>query len=371
MAEREDIRPDSDDYRQILLSGTPLIDMRAPLEFQHGSFPSAINLPLMDDEERAHIGTTYKHSGQDAAIEAGHDLVKGATKTARVAAWVKFATENPAGYLFCMRGGLRSRISQGWMADAGVHYPRVSGGYKALRRFLIEETERLVKSEDFIIVAGRTGVGKTQLLANLPEMIDLEGLANHRGSSFGRRIGDQPTQINFENSLGVELMRQAEKSAGPIFVEDESRRIGQLAVPDVLAGEMANWPAVIIEEPIEERINAIHLDYVRDMLPAYNKAFSGDGFEPFSDFLLSALSRIKKRLGGVRYSAINTHMKDALSFHKNTGDDNHHRVWITALLQDYYDPMYDYQLSKSTREILFRGSRNDCLLWQQERATHQ
>lgn len=359
-------RTDTTNYRQLFSESVPLLDVRAPVEFAGGAFPCAVNLPLMNDSERELVGITYKNDGQDVAIAMGHTLVHDTIKAERVNAWCAFAKANPNGYLFCFRGGLRSQIAQSWLREAGVEYPRVTGGYKAMRRFLINETERLVSERQFIIVAGRTGTGKTLLLDRIPQSLDLEGLANHRGSSFGRRPGDQPCQIDFENRLAVRLMQLCGRSEASIFVEDESNRIGQLSLPLALASHMSGWPMVMVEEPLEGRIDIIHRDYVTGLLAEYRQADSEGGFTQFAEFLTDALYRVRKRLGGVKFAEINGLLQAALLAHANTGDTGLHRAWIEALLTDYYDPMYDYQLAQKSQPISFRGTRSDVLAWQQE-----
>ena len=199
-------RPDTEDFASVLLSGVPLLDVRAPVEFAQGAFPASVNLPLMNDEERHRVGLQYKQKGQDAAIVLGHALVSGEIKAQRVAQWVKFAQEHPEGYLYCFRGGLRSRISQQWLADAGLPYPRIIGGYKAMRSFLIEKLNTSIAASKFVLVAGFTGCGKTEVIQNLDAAIDLEKLAHHRGSSFGKHATDQPVQIDFDNLLAIALM---------------------------------------------------------------------------------------------------------------------------------------------------------------------
>lgn len=336
------------------------------MEFSVGAFPGAVNLPLMMDSEREQVGITYKNEGQGAAVEMGHRLVQGKVKTERVDAWREFAVANPTGFLFCFRGGLRSQIAQSWLREAGVAYPRVTGGYKAMRRFLIDETNRLVTDRKFIVIAGRTGTGKTLLLNQIPQSLDLEGLANHRGSSFGRRLGDQPGQIDFENRLAVSLMQLSERCEGPIFIEDESNRIGQLSLPHVLAAKMPTWPLVMVEEPLEARIDVIHRDYVTGLLAEYREVDPEGGFTNFAEFLSDALFRVRKRLGGVKFAEINGLLQEALLVHANSGETGFHRTWIRALLVDYYDPMYDYQLTQKNQPVLFRGTRNEVLAWQQD-----
>ena len=106
------MRPNTQDYKSLFLNDTPLLDVRAPVEFSQGAFPGTVNVPLMNDDERHRVGLQYKQAGQDSAIELGHQLVCGETKNVRVAHWVEFARAHPHGYLYCFRGGLRSQISQ-------------------------------------------------------------------------------------------------------------------------------------------------------------------------------------------------------------------------------------------------------------------
>ena len=185
-------RPDTEDYRALFLSDAPMMDMRAPLEFNKGAFPAASSLPLMSDDERAQVGTCYKREGQQAAIELGHRLVSGDTKVQRLAQWCEFARQYPQGYLYCFRGGLRSQTVQQWLHEAGIDYPLVRGGYKAMRRFLIDELELSTTKGEFVLVGGKTGTGKTRVIWDIPRSVDLEGLANHRGSTFGQMPQPQP-----------------------------------------------------------------------------------------------------------------------------------------------------------------------------------
>ena len=357
------LRFDTENYRKLFMEDAPLIDVRAPVEFQKGSVPGAVNLPLMTDNEREAVGIAYKNDGQEAAVVLGNSLVQGATKTDRISRWAEFAAKNPSGYLFCMRGGMRSQISQRWTQEAGSPYPLVTGGYKALRRFLIEELDRLIAQTDFIVVAGRTGTGKTDLLGAVPHSLDLEGLANHRGSSFGRRIGGQPSQINFENEMAVGLMKLTYHFDGAIFIEDESRRIGGLELPIDMASKMNIAPMVLIEEPLQARVDIIHRDYVVGMRAEYDAACGAEGAAEHATFLLNALARIKKRLGGARHQELEGLMLQAFQIQREDGVDTSHRIWIERLLTDYYDPMYEYQLANHSREILFSGSRAEAITW--------
>ena len=360
-------RPDTSDYLNLFLNDAPLMDVRAPVEFSKGSFPNAENAPLMNDEERHRVGICYKEKGQDKAIELGHQLIAGDVKAQRIEAWKRFVARHPDGYLFCFRGGLRSRLTQQWIKDAGMDYPLVKGGYKALRRFLIDSLDQLIDSEDFCILSGRTGTGKTRVLLDLPNPVDLEGLANHRGSSFGRQVTPQPSQIDFENRLAVAMLKAHHRVGGPVYLEDESRLIGRCALPEHFRARMTESPLLILEQPMAERVDIIRTDYVEHMLADY---IARDGEEAgwlnFRDYLLSALDRIRKRLGGARHQQLRALMEQALEQQERTGETGGHHQWIEALLQDYYDPMYDYQLSQKQGSILVRGGPQEITSYARE-----
>ncbi len=274
------MRVDTDDYRRIFLEGLPLMDARAPVEFTKGSFPGTVNLPLMTDIERQKVGTCYKQHGQQAALELGHRLVSGAVKAERIRAWAEFARAHPNGYLYCFRGGLRSQIVQQWLREeAGIEYPRVVGGYKAMRTFLLDTLEQAAQQCRFVLVGGLTGTGKTEVLARLPNSVDLEGLANHRGSSFGKRATPQPEQIDFENALAIRLLKLQAAGMRGYVMEDEARLIGRCSVPLPLHQGMQRYPLVWLEDSFEGRVERILRDYVIDLCAEFVAEQGEAGFE--------------------------------------------------------------------------------------------
>ena len=226
-----------------------MIDVRSPLEFERGAFPNAVNLPLLFDTERHEIGKMFKNAGKDAAINLGNELVCGESKARRLGNWQKFLQENPSAVVYCFRGGIRSQTFQQWLKDMDV--PLVEGGYKALRRYLIDTIETVTASSELMIIGGKTGSAKTHLLNTLNFSIDLEGLANHRGSAFGRRIQGQPSQINFENQLGIALLKLPFENTQQLFLEDESRSIGSLSIPKEFHDKMTASPIAMLEESLE------------------------------------------------------------------------------------------------------------------------
>lgn len=356
----KETRPDTSDYREVFLKDLPLIDTRAPTEFSKGSFPTAINLPLMTDGERQKVGTCYKQQGQQAAIALGHQLVQGKVKEERIAAWADFAKSNPTGYLFCFRGGLRSQISQQWLHESGNDYPRITGGYKAMRSFLIEEIKSAVRECRFTIVGGMTGTGKTEVLVQLKNAVDLEGHANHRGSSFGKKATPQPAQISFENALAIDLLKRRATGQQQFVLEDESRLIGRCSVPLSLHREMQHCPIVWLEDTFDKRVERILQDYVIDLCADFTTLHGAEhGPDIYATALRQNLAKIAKRLGGQRFQALDCIMQEALKEQLTIGNTDRHRDWIVALLQDYYDPMYQHQIEQKAGRIRFRGNHQE------------
>ena len=350
-------RSDTDNYASLFLNNTPLMDTRAPVEFARGTFPTAVNLPLMDDQQREAVGISYKTRGQQAALALGYQLVSGEVLEQRRQAWVRFACNYPQGYLYCFRGGLRSQLVQQALADQGIDYPRVTGGYKAMRSYLLEQLRQLTLRTDFRVIAGRTGAGKTQVIAHFANSIDLENLANHRGSSFGYNLSPQPSQIDFENRLAISLLQRTQQFNGPVIIEDESNLIGRCALPDEIKQVISSQPILIVNSPLELRVRNIATEYISQPLQQYQEEFGPlAGWERFRQSVLASLDRIKRRLGGLRHQQLSAAFNSALDAHRNGQPVGVFFGWISTLLTDYYDPMYDYQLSKNQRPILFEGT---------------
>ena len=334
-------------FKNLFTAQTPLLDVRAPCEFAQGAFPYATNLPLLTDEERHNIGLCYKQKGQDEAINLGHKIVSGEVKEQRIKAWKNYCLENPNAYLYCFRGGMRSHLVQSWLKDVEIDIPLIEGGYKALRSFLLEE---VVKPIDLIRISCQTGVGKTDLLLTLTNAIDLEGLANHRGSAFGGNVSTQPTQIAFENLLAIDLLKSNKEK--PIIVEDEGRYIGRLNLPLAFFDFMKESPVVLLTSSQEERIDRIYRDYVVGQRDSYIEKFPQNGEQLFEEFLTSALLKIQKRLGGERYTELSTLMNQGIKENSETL----HKQWINDILVFYYDPMYQYQIDNKAEKIQFTGN---------------
>jgi len=357
--------PQINDYQRLFIEDVPLLDVRAPVEFLQGAFPNANNVPLINNEERQAIGIRYKEMGQDKAIELGHQLVTGELKEHRVDAWAEFARRHPHGALYCFRGGMRSKISQQWIYDKiGVVYPRIKGGYKALRRYLINELSVTAEEIQPIILSGRTGVGKTLLLDQIHHKVDLEAVFMHRGSAFGKHVQPQPGQIDIENKLSIEFLKHRCNSVNKLVLEDEGANIGSRRLPECIFSKMKQSPLILLEAGIEQRVEIVYVEYILNALAEYQGLLGSDkGFDSWAGNLTQALEKIQRRLGGLRHQSIKSIMEDAIFRHRNQGQPEHHKSWIRGLLVEYYDPMYDYQLSKKTHRVVFRGEREDVVYY--------
>ncbi len=292
-----------------------LIDVRSPCEFAKGHIPGAKNLPLFSDHERAEVGTLYKHLGQQKAFDLGLQFV--GPKLANFV--IEGRAYNDQIELYCSRGGMRSHSMQWLFKSAGMECSVKKGGYKTFRRWVLET---LAAPRTFKVLTGLTGSGKTQRLHELEKMgeamLDLEGAANHRGSSFGMLgLPGQPTNEHFENLLATRLS----KLSGPIWIEDESKMIGTCKVPDPLFAAMQKSQKIVIEAPKEKRIAQLIALYAH---------------YPKKD-LIEAVTRLQKKLGRERTKEV------ILAINQ---DDFFNAV---QFILEYYDKAYDRTFSRQRR----------------------
>ncbi|PMR77233.1 tRNA 2-selenouridine(34) synthase MnmH [Billgrantia endophytica] len=342
---------------ELLREARVLIDVRAPVEFAQGALPGAVNLPLLDDEERRLVGIAYKERGQQAAIELGQRLVSGGIKASRMAAWQRLVEQHPDALLYCYRGGLRSQIAQQWLGEAGIERPRIRGGWKAMRQGVCARIDAAAE-QPLLVIGGLTGCAKTTLIQALENGLDLEGCARHKGSAFGRHPLPAPSQIDFEHAMGLRLL----SLGGPLVVEDESRQIGTASVPLAFWRAMEQAPRLRVEMPLDWRIGQIQKDYIDDLWAIYQQQF-GEwlGWTLMRKQLTTALLRLKKRLGSARQARIARLQQLAFREHER-GNRQAHEAWLGPLLTEYYDPMYRYQLEKrDPRRFLHVGDWDSCL----------
>jgi tRNA 2-selenouridine synthase len=345
-------------FAEIFLKDTPLIDVRAPVEFVQGSLPGAVNLPIMNNEERAAVGTTYKQAGREQAMALGHKLVAGEVREERLEKWTDHIRLYPEAVIYCFRGGLRSQITQRWLAERGINRPLIVGGYKSVRHFLREQIDSFSKQNNLLILSGPTGSAKTHFLKQNQDIypsIDLEGLARHRGSAFGSYAIPQPAQIDFENEIAVKLLKiSLGLGLKNILVEDESRLIGRCAIPESLFLKMRESGLIYLEESFEQRVENIFQDYV--LQTAIGEGFLKQGRQQFANYK-KAISQISRKLGGVRTQELLQDLTDAENHFLNDPQSlESNKRWISKLLNYYYDPIYANSLAKRSPKILMRGN---------------
>ena len=330
------------------LSNVSNIDLRSENEFKKGSIPQSVNIPILNNDQFKKVGIEYKKNGSDAAIALGHSLVKGSLKGNLIHHWTEHLKKNPGCLLFCFRGGMRSEIAVKWLSECGVKVNRLKGGYKNFRNWVISQhldIENYIK--DWIIIGGLTGSGKTDFLRSFKESIDLERIANHRGSAFGIRDGGQPTQSNFENILTLDYLNHKYEK---LILEDESRTIGRAGLPGFWYQKMQSSKLIILEVDDDKRAENIYYEYV------YDELNNGVNEDILLEKYLGSLNNIKRRLGNVVYNNIKDLMK--IAFHQN--EKEIHKEWILTLLTSYYDKMYSYKLDMRKDFIVHKGEIESC-----------
>jgi len=212
------------------------------------------------------------------------------------------------------------------------------------------------------MLGGRTGIGKTLLLQELKQQLDLEGIYHHRGSVFGKHVTPQPSQIDIENTLSIELLKLLDKEHSQIVLEDEGTNIGSRLIPDVLFQKMKQSPLILLEAGAAERVDITFQEYIIESLAEHQQHLGEEsGFKSWCEQLQLSIDKIQRRLGGVRYKELKTLLTDAIQQQINSGDTEHHKQWIKTLLVDYYDPMYDFQTGKKLDRVVFKGEKEDVL----------
>lgn len=365
-----------DDLTALFIADTPLIDVRAPVEFTQGSLPGAVNLPILNNEERALVGTTYKQQGSEAAIKLGYEMVSGSVKQNRLQQWLDFIHQHPQAILYCFRGGKRSQITQQWLRDTGIDSPLITGGYKRARQFLISTIDRFSEHRKLLVITGPTGSGKTRLIhdiSNSHPVLDIEALARHRGSAFGGMSVPQPSQIDFENHLAVNLLKLEQNNLSePVIVEDESRHTGKVYLPDSFFHHLRNSEIIWVDEPLATRVDNIFEDYIlttpigqaqriRQAIPPLastveTREILRQQARQLFDKYAGALQAISKKLGGDRFQEVSEDLENARSDFENKNEIQSNKIWIEKLVRYYYDPLYLGSLQRRRVNPCFKGS---------------
>jgi tRNA 2-selenouridine synthase len=308
------------------------VDVRSPIEFAEGAIPGAINLPLFSDEERAEIGTIYKKLGQDAAKWRAMEIVS--PKIPTLMTEIKLLIDS--GFepvINCWRGGMRSKSVCTFMEFSGLQSIRLTGGYKAYRQYTLNRISDMLP-ERAIVIHGKTGVGKTEVLHQLKEkgypVVDLEAIAGHRGSIFGAiGLGEGHTQKTFDALL---FTRLSEIRGFPYFIiEAESKRIGRVVQPAELLEKKGTGYHLYLDASINRRVTRIVNEYVAP----YSK-------EPwFKEKVQNGLTMIGKRMK-------NIHLQNEI--HLSFSEENWDNL-IQILLEDYYDPRYDHKRTEYVKSV--------------------
>jgi tRNA 2-selenouridine synthase len=300
------------------------VDVRSPIEFEECSIPGAVNVPLFTNEERVEIGTLYKKEGSDAAKWRAMEMVS--PKIPSMLGKIRdLKNEGYQPVIYCWRGGMRSKSVATFLTYAGVSFPRLVGGYRAYRQYILENTAGLIPNQS-VVLHGMTGVGKTDVLKVLNErgfpVIDLEEMAGHRGSIFGSfGMGDGSTQKTFDALLYQALSEV--KGSPYIIMEAESKRIGKVVQPDELLDTKKTGIHIDMFAGMESRVQRIFRDYVEP----YKQE------EWFKPKVSESLVFIKKRL---KDPEIRTQLNEAV-------EKENYELLIKLLLEHYYDPRYAFK----------------------------
>lgn len=291
-----------------------VIDVRSPSEYKDATIPGSLNIPFFNDKERAEIGTIYKQVNPQAAKERGLELI-----SAKLPSFVKeFAQIEGKKAVFCWRGGMRSRTSATVLSLMGIKVFRLNGGYRSYRNWIVETLQKLQIKPKSYILNGYTGSGKSKILRGLQEenypVIDLERMANHRGSIFGQ-IGLEPNNQKKFDAYLVEAILPLQEAPFILF-EGESKRLGKIMIPEFVMEKKEKGTQLFIDIPIEERAKNILEEY-----QPWN--YEQQCFEAFS--------HIKRR--------IHTPVASQIEHHLKSGD---YYSAVELLLEYYYDPLYEH-----------------------------
>ncbi|MBP2257395.1 tRNA 2-selenouridine(34) synthase MnmH [Virgibacillus alimentarius] len=293
-----------------------LIDVRSPKEFQETTIPGSINIPIFTNEERAEVGTLYKKVSKEAAKKRGLEIF-----SKKLPDFIdSFKQIDTSMTVFCWRGGMRSKTAATVLDLMGIHVNRLEGGIRSYRKWVIHVLGKQDFRPELFVLNGYTGTGKTALLKKLKQngypVMDLEGMAGHRGSIFGH-IGREPSnQKNFDSALVQTILRYQDEPF--VLTEGESKRIGKVLLPDFLYQKKEAGFQIFINLPLNERIKIILDDY-----------------QPWSDpeTFLEAFRIIKKHI----------HTPVAKQIDKDLQNENYPNA-IGLLLKYYYDPRYEYAI---------------------------
>ncbi|MDA9689921.1 tRNA 2-selenouridine(34) synthase MnmH [Betaproteobacteria bacterium] len=293
-----------------------IVDVRSPGEFQDDHIPGAINLPVLSDEERSFVGTLYKKDSFEGKKLGAELICKNVSKMFKSVFNYKNKDWQPL--IYCQRGGERSKSLATILLRTGFKTYILRGGYKSYRRYVINELEKLANKMEFQVICGLTGSGKTKLLTELNkyglQTLDLEEIAKHYGSLLGQYPSvNQPGQKQFESNLLVAMLKLNAKQR--VFVESESRKIGNRQVPTAIIKKMRSSACLWIQMTMEERINFLLREYTH--------------FVKNPDRFLNIIAKFEKYLD-----------KNSFALLVDSYNKRHWEEFVKILLQKHYDPSY-------------------------------
>ena len=311
-----------------------LVDVRSPGEFEEATIKGAVNIPLFDDEERKIIGTVYTRESVEKAKRIGVEVAS--KKLLHIYDEIKeLEKKYDKIVLFCARGGMRSGILGTLLSSLGVNTERINEGYKGYRRFVLENLPQLNDKVQYIVLHGNTGVGKTEILKQLEcdgfDVLDLEGFANHRGSLLGTvGLGKGTSQKEFESKI-YHMLKDAKSSY--VFIEAESKRIGNTIIPDCIYEKMKNGIHIFVDADIDFRTDLIIKEYTK--------------CENCNVEIIGCLERLGKYIG----------QKNVDKYSELVLKSEYNEV-VSELMVKHYDPMYmhasdkyDYKLKVQVVDI--------------------
>lgn len=302
------------------------VDVRAPVEYNEDHIPGAVNLPIFNDEERKEVGTLYKMAGRMDAVKRGTEI-----GGKRITDIIKSLTEvkDKEIIIYCARGGMRSAAVASLVNSLGIRTYRIIDGYRSFRKVVMDYLAAVTVKPEIFVLQGLTGAGKTEIIRTVQNSVDLEDMAGHRSSLFGSIGLKQNSQKRFETLLWQKLVELNDKDF--IIFEGESKKIGNLHIPDNIFRQMREAPAIYIDTPIERRVEIIRKEYT---------GFNED------ERVIKTVNTLRKKLGS---------SKTDLLVELYTGGDLDE--FIKILLLDYYDLLYMHTLD--TFDYLARINNTD------------
>jgi len=302
------------------------VDVRSPKEFQEDHIPNAITIPLLSNEERAIVGTIYKKESKEKAVDTGIEFLSKKLPDMLK----KYKKLKQPIILYCFRGGMRSNSISSLLKSLGFDVQVLEGGYKEYRRFVREQLEDLKIKSKLYILYGLTGSGKTEILEQLPNSLDLEGCAQHRGSVFGD-INLKPNSQKMFESLLLKRLIELEKEK-IIFTEGESRKIGKVQIPIAIWKAIQNAKKIKLINTIEQRVERINNEYCKDIDP---------------NIIAEKLDQIEKYLGKKKVFELKLLLKEKKM-----------KEVIKILLLDYYDKLYAHTIDSKEYEFEIKNKED-------------